>query len=85
MATGQLKLHSWAERNSEIEFLTVNGTEIIPVEVKSGIRTQAKSISVFCHKYAPQKAIILSAVNMQLDPNKSIQKYPLYLSGALQE
>jgi len=62
------KLYSWPERNSEIEFLRVVDENIIPVEVKSGTRTQAKSLGQFINKYSPEKAI---------------HNYPLYLAGKI--
>jgi predicted AAA+ superfamily ATPase len=52
--------YSWTERNSEIEFLlkSQNG-DIIPMEIKSGVRTRAKSLAVYKEKYKPVKTIKL--------------------------
>ena len=44
-AAGKEHLYGWNERNSEIEFLLTTKDGIIPLEVKSGIRTKAKSPS----------------------------------------
>ena len=52
---GYLPLYSWQQRNVKIEFLNVTqGADIIPVEVKSGKRTKAKSLISYieCHDSA---------------------------------
>ena len=49
VAAGHKRLYSWAERNSEIEFLRVRDGKVVPVEVKAGTRTQAKSLKQFLY------------------------------------
>lgn len=76
--SGEQTLYSWTERNSEIEFiLDINGV-IIPVEVKSGIRTKAQSLKQYFFKYNPQQAIQISAKPLNL--KGKIKNYPLYLA-----
>ena len=58
VSAGVSKLYAWKERNSEIEFLRVIKGNIVPVEVKSGNRTKAKSLQQYRKKYAPLSAII---------------------------
>lgn len=54
--------YSWSERNSEIEFiLKSQHGEFIPMEIKSGSRTRAKSLAVYKNKYNPIKTIKLTA------------------------
>ncbi len=79
-AAGILKLYSWMERNSEIEFLRIIDGEIVPVEVKAGQRTQAKSLKQFLKIYSPKRAIKTSRNPLNIK-GKSIQHYPLYLVG----
>lgn len=81
MASGQSPLYSWSERNSEIEFLLLEENQIVPVEVKAGVRVKAKSLQQYILKYAPQKAKIFSAQELTIRPNKPVQKIPLYLAG----
>lgn len=52
--------YSWSEGQSEIEFLykTRDGN-IVPIEVKSGKRTRAKSLGVYKEKYKPAYTIKL--------------------------
>lgn len=81
LADGQDELFSWSERNSEIEFVTIMGEAIVPVEVKAGYRTQAKSLQQFMIKYAPQTAVKLSA--NPFSKSGRIVNLPLYLAGKI--
>ena len=56
---------SWARNSSEVEFLLEHGEQIVPVEVKSGLNTKAKSMQVFISKYNPAQAYLLSARPVQ--------------------
>jgi len=77
-------LFSWNERNSEIEFLLAKEGRIIPVEVKSGTRTKAKSLQQYIRKYQPHCAIILSEKLFSV--KDGIKRYvPLYYAGKLPE
>ena len=80
--TGPGELFSWAGKNSEIEFLKVTDNAVIPVEVKSGQRTRAKSLMVYKNKYAPPLLIKITANNLQRE-NTGIHNYPLYLAGKI--
>lgn len=81
VASNHAPLHSWNERNAEIEFLVLEENQIVPLEVKAGSRIKAKSLQQYILKYAPQKAKILSTQELDLQPDKRIQKIPLYLAG----
>jgi len=84
MSAGAQKLYSWSERNSQIEFLKHRGSKIIPLEVKAGRRTQAKSLQQYIQKYSPDDAIILSKKNLAGKKKDSVVKYvPLYMAGSL--
>ena len=75
------ELYSWKENTAEVEFLVEVDGEIIPVEVKSGFVTQAKSLKVFVQKYAPPFRTIISARNLKIDHDNRIHQYPLYLTA----
>ncbi len=85
IASGGEKLYSWTERNSEIEFLNVINDTIIPIEVKSGTRTQAKSLGQFIRKYSPKKAIKITGKALNKKKDRTIDYYPLYLAGEINE
>jgi uncharacterized protein len=56
VATG-LNMYSWKKRNSEIEFLYQSRDgEVIPVEVKPGKRTKAKSLKKYLFYYNSAKS-----------------------------
>lgn len=74
-------IYSWRERTSEVEFLREKSDKILPVEVKSGWVTQAKSLKVFVLKYNPPYRTIMSAKNLKIDQKNRIQHYPLYLAA----
>lgn len=83
--SGYSQLFSWSEKQAEVEFLIEIDGQIIPVEVKAGRSTQAKSLGVFTKKYHPSKRVILSANPMDRDQKQAtLYKLPLYLTGRLQ-
>jgi hypothetical protein len=61
----QLRLYSdryigyWTNERStsEVDFVIQDGDRVIPIEVKSGENTKARSFKLFCEKYAPSNAI----------------------------
>jgi hypothetical protein len=61
-------LFYWAsEHTAEIDFIMQRETEIIGIEVKKGIKTRSKSISVFAQKYKPAYCIRFSEKNFGRD------------------
>ena len=53
--------YSWGDARAEIEFITTNDSgQIIPIEVKSGSRTRAKSLQSYITKCKPKKTIKLT-------------------------
>ncbi len=81
ICSGHGPLYSWRERTAEVEFLREIGGQIIPVEVKSGWVTQAKSLKVFAQKYNPVYRAILSGRRFSIDHTNRIHLYPLFLAG----
>lgn len=79
---GVRELYSWAGKNSEIEFLRVINNTVVPVEVKSGARTKAKSLSAYKNKYSPALLIKITANNLHRE-DKQMHNYPLYLAGKI--
>ncbi len=75
-------LYSWTERNSEIELMTEKNGEFVPVEVKSGLRTKAKSLAQFIKKYSPNNALILSEKPLA-NINEVRKNIPLYYSASI--
>ena len=54
--------YGWAEGRAEVEFLhQARNGEIVPVEVKSRRRSRARSLSSYIARYAPSRAITLTA------------------------
>ena len=81
-AAGEKNLYSWSRRNSEIEFLKDSEGEIVPIEVKSGIRTKAQSLRVYMEKHDPRLAIKITANPLSFGEGP-LRNVPLYYAGRL--
>lgn len=81
LAAGKDKLFSWQERRAEIEFLMEMNGNVIPIEVKSGSVTKAKSLKVFAEKYNPPCQVVFSSKPLDSGNRKIVHHYPLYLAG----
>lgn len=60
----------------EIDFLIKKDGDIIPVELKSGRRTNSKSLNEYIKKYNPKYSIRISLKNFSFENN--IKSVPLY-------
>jgi len=81
LSAGHKNLYGWSEGTAEVEFLCEDNGVILPVEIKSGWVTQAKSLKVFAEKYAPPYRTVMSGCNMKLSDHGKYHGYPLYLAG----
>ncbi len=72
------RTYSWQIARAEIEFVhqSRNG-EIIPVEVKSGSRTRARSLRSYIERYDPSRAIILAG-KQRNRASGPVEIWPLY-------
>lgn len=84
-AVGILDVVCWKENTAEVEFLFEHEGTIIPVEVKSGGVTKAKSLKVFADKYQPPARVILGAGTFSWDRENRVMRLPLYLAGRLKD
>jgi len=75
----------WASDSgqAEVDFLLQCENQLIPLEVKSGIQTKAKSLNVYMEKFNPRLAIKSSLKNYGKSGN--LLSIPLYLLGNLRE
>ena len=78
---GEGQLYSWREKTAEVEFLREVNGDVLPIEVKSGQITQAKSLKVFSDKYHPSYRTVMSARNLKIDDAHGVHHYPLYLAS----
>lgn len=83
LATYQQTLFTWQENRSEIEFLLQWEGQVIPVEVKSGSVTRAKSLDKYIKLYQPKRSFIVSARPLQSQIQQVKTYLPLYLSERL--
>lgn len=81
IAAGYRDLYSWQDGRSEVEFVMDIDGDILPLEVKSGHVTHAKSLQKFVEKYAPKYRTIISGRPLKIDQRNGIHNYPLYLAS----
>jgi len=77
--------YSWEYARSEIEFIVKSSTDaLIPIEVKSGKRTRAKSLGVYVQRYSPQKSIkLVGSTGSVEDPGALV--LPLYFASKVRQ
>ncbi len=76
-------IYSWSRNSAEIEFVMDYDSHIIPIEVKAGINTKAKSLIVYKERYSPKLALLLSGRPMLPARNNTVQ-LPLYMASRFQ-
>ncbi len=74
-------LYSWQDGRSEVEFVRNIEGDILPIEVKSGNVTHAKSLQKFVEKYHSKYRTIMSGRPFKIDFRNNIHNYPLYLAS----
>lgn len=83
IASGFSSIVSWKENESEIEFLREFLGNVVPIEVKSGNITRAKSMYIYKEKYNPKSSIIFSGKNSINNDNSATLKFPIYTASKL--
>ncbi|WP_304408953.1 DUF4143 domain-containing protein, partial [Faecalibaculum rodentium] len=76
-------IYYWSSSGSkgEVDFITSEGNQILPIEVKSGTNVQSKSLKSFVEKHELKEGIRFSLL-----PYKKqdwLVNYPLYFAGQL--
>ncbi|MCC5452383.1 AAA family ATPase [Rheinheimera sp. UJ51] len=73
---------SWSDARAEIEFILAdNRGNVIPLEVKSGKRTKAKSLQSYIEKCNPAKTIKLTGTQGSSPLEQQHLVYPLYYTA----
>lgn len=76
--------YSWNDARAEIEFIiSTDEGEIIPVEVKSGKRTRAKSLTSYIEKCSPSKTFKLTGTQGSSALEQTNIVMPLYFTQYL--
>ncbi|MCE5317344.1 MAG: AAA family ATPase [Parachlamydia sp.] len=78
LAHGHRHLYCWQEKLAEVEFLDEEEGLPVPIEVKSGWVTHAKSAKIFADKYRAPYRVNFSAKPLAV--NHELHSYPLYLA-----
>lgn len=81
-ALGVEPTFSWNDARAEIEFILADGAgNIIPLEVKSGKRTRARSLQSYIEKCNPVKTIKLTGTQGSSPLEQQHLVYPLYYTA----
>ena len=84
-ARGLCPTFGWEQGQSELEFiLRDHAGEIVPVEVKSGSRTRARSLRSYLQRYKPHRALKLYG-GPRLQQGEQVELWPLYHAQFLPE
>ena len=76
-ASNRIPLLYWKNDNTaEVDFVIQSGVDIIPIEVKSGVRVHSKSMTLFMDKYKCPYGIRISKKNFGFE--NGIKSVPLY-------
>lgn len=85
-AQGLEPTYSWQDQRAEIEFLLTDDVgRLIPVEVKSGTRTRARSLQSYITKCQPEKTIKLTGTQGNLGSGNPHIVLPLYFTECVPE
>ncbi len=77
LAANLSPLFYWKNDNTaEVDFVIQQGIDVVPVEVKAGMRVRSKSLGIFMEKYKCPYAIRLSKKNFGFE--NGIKAVPLY-------
>ncbi len=74
----------WASGNkAEVEFIIQHASQVIPIEVKSGMSVTGRSLMEYNKKYSPELRIRFSMLNLKKDDN--LINIPLFLADKMTE
>jgi predicted AAA+ superfamily ATPase len=77
LTANQIPLLYWKNDNTaEVDFVIQKELDVIPIEVKSGLRVRSKSLGIFMEKYKCPYGIRISKKNFGFE--NSIKSVPLY-------
>jgi predicted AAA+ superfamily ATPase len=82
------EIHCWTRQKpgsmAEVDYLLAHNTTVIPVEVKAGPSTRAKSLGVFMQEKSSPLAIHFYGGLPVYDEKRRVLKLPLYMVGQLE-
>mgnify|MGYP006446402303 CR=1 FL=1 len=69
VAVNSKALYYWRNvgREAEVDFLLLQPSGAVPVEVKAGTNFRSRSLTFYCEKYQPETAVRISLCNLKCD------------------
>jgi len=82
---GAMPVFYWGreEGKSEVDFVVQWRNEVVPIEVKSGIRTKSKSLDIYRELYRPAHAVRTTLKNFGV--SGGLYSIPLYMIASFSE
>lgn len=77
-------LYYFKPETMEIDFVTVLGTDVAAMEIKSGNNKQSKSLNSLKDRYGVRRRIKFEKSNIQID-DKGIEHYPLFACSFIRD
>jgi hypothetical protein len=79
LAAGELKPCYWtSEATAEVDFVLQFDTQVIPIEVKSGVSLQGKSLGVYRNRFSPALSLRYSMKNLRYE--EGLLNIPVFLT-----
>jgi len=78
----ETEMYYWTAEGTgraEVDFIVQEDTHIVPIEVKAGTASRARSLSQYCKKYNPEKSVLTS---MDYEKDNTV---PLYVFWKLKD
>lgn len=72
----------WRNGRYELDFLVAVGTDVVPVETKSGWKVRATSLKEYIDRYSPERSVVLS---MGPPEDGRVTKLPLCLAWMMKD
>jgi len=72
----ELPFYWRSKAHAEVDFIVQSGMEVVPIEVKSGHKTLARSLAEYIKQFNPRIAVLAS---LEMKDDGAIKKVPLYM------
>lgn len=84
-AEWQTRYYWTSGATAEVDFLLSDGLNVYPLECKAGVTMNAKSLKLYCEKYAPRWAIRTSLLPYERNEQARLLNLPLYMFFTLEK
>ena len=65
--TLEYQLYYWREANEEVDFIVVQGNQMVAIEVKSGRRTNNEGLGEFKKRFKPDYSLVVGSGGVPIE------------------